>query len=373
MLGNLQMFLDQRPHRRILSVWLLRCALGEASPISFNVSEIDHAIECGFAPWLIRALEAQGQNYIKAENQEVLKLAARAAALQARNLHRRLAHILQYAAQRDISVCLLKGAALEPWLYPGPGFRPMADVDVLVEPALQQRFERLLAEEGYVQRSGLLREFYVDHHHSMPFWHPQQGTWIEVHTRLYPDVANLLLAEQECFNYQGTKARRLCASAHLLYTVAHWADPFPGPKGLVALLDLALLLRHTGPPDLECYDFDRQQRAWMRRALGVACSLLPTSSIPMNFTPALDPERWRRRRLQRLGERYILNDEPFGRWRSPTMVAYRWKALMNTPISTLALLREPWWVACPPRAEGRFSPHTLFSRLRRLWRPRDQL
>ncbi|MGC1951229.1 MAG: nucleotidyltransferase family protein, partial [Gammaproteobacteria bacterium] len=109
-------------------------ALGDASSMDFNASEVNQAIERGFAPWLASALETHGA-VVTAENREGLKLAARAAALQARNLQQRLAEIVHLATERDIAVCLLKGAALEPWIYPGPGFRPMADVDLLVKPA----------------------------------------------------------------------------------------------------------------------------------------------------------------------------------------------------------------------------------------------
>ncbi len=126
------------------------------------------AIERGFAPWICRAVETHAQE-VTAEDSKLVKLAARAAALQAQKLRERLADIVYRAAERDIRVCLLKGAALEPWLYPGPGFRLMADVDVLVEPALQHRFEQLLVEQGYLQRSDLPRESHANHHHHMPF------------------------------------------------------------------------------------------------------------------------------------------------------------------------------------------------------------
>ncbi len=361
------MFFHHQSHRQSLGSWLLRYALGQVRPIRFSAAQINGAIERGFAPWLIRALETHSQD-VTAENQEGLKLADRAAVLQARNLQHRLAHIVHLASERNIAVCLLKGAALEPWVYPGPGFRPMADVDVLVESALQHRFEQLLAEQGYVQRSPFPGPWPVEHHHSMPFWHPQHATWIEVHTRLAPAVANVLLAEQESFDYCGTKANRLRASAQILYTVAHWADRFLGPAGITSLLDLVLLLRHADLPELERYDFDSPQRAWMRRALRVACSLLPSSSMPISLIPQGSLEAWRRRRLTRVGERYILDDQPYGRWRSPGMAEARWKALIYTPSNTVALLREPWWCLFPPREKNRFSPSTLHSRMTRLWR-----
>ena len=365
------MLFPHRCHRRSLGSWLLRYAAGDVSPLRFRVTDIEHAIERGLSTWLSRALETHGHT-VPAESQESLKLAARGAVLQGRHLQRRLARILSVAAERDISVCLLKGAALEPWLYPGPGFRPMADVDLLVAPALQKGFEELLRESGYVQRSRFPGRWPADCHHSMPFWHPWQGIWIEVHTRLFPKVANVLLADQECFDYHATKTNRLRAPAQTLYTVAHWAGQFLGPSGIISLLDLTLLLRHAGLPDLDDYDFDAPQRAWMACALGVACSLLPNRSTSISYRAHESLEAWRRRRLTRLGKHYILNDEPFGRWHSPNMASVRWEALMDTASAPRALLREPWWSLFPPSEQGRFSPRRLYSRLGRLWRLQDQ-
>jgi hypothetical protein len=304
---------------------------------------------------------------LNADECRVVNLAARAATLRAENLRERLANIVHHADGRGVPVCLLKGAVLEPWLYPGPGFRPMADIDVLVKPTLQPRFEALLAEQGYVQRSNFPPEAFTHHHHSMPFWHPEQGIWIEVHTRLYPEAANVLLEEVEPFDYRGTIVNRLRASAQIVYTVAHWAGRFTASQGFVGLLDLAFLLRQSGLPDLDHYDFDAPQRAWMRRALSTACSLLPPSAIPVNLVPPAGLERWRQLRLSSLCKCYVLDDEPFTRWRSPGFANARWRALMDTSSNLGALLREPWWCLFPPE-EGRFNPRTLYARVSRLWR-----
>lgn len=362
------MFSISATHRASLGRWLLQYARGEIQPIHLNAIEVRRAIERGFAPWLAKALETHG-TMVSVENEAILRLGARAAALQGANLRERLAHIVACAARQDISVCLLKGAALEPWLYPGPGFRPMADVDLLVEAALQQRFERLLAALGYVQRLPAPHmHFSADHHHSMPFWHPHHATWIEVHTRLSPPLANALLADQEPFDYHGVEVRRLRARSQICYTVAHWAQLFPAQAGFVALLDLVLLLRRAAPPALDAYELDVSQRAWLGRALSTACSLLPEPVTLEGKSPPRGLACRRGRRLSRLAARYVLDDEPFGRWRSPGVATGRWQALMDTPSSALALLREPWWIVFPPREEGRFSPSLLWSRMSRLWR-----
>jgi len=352
--------------RQSLGQWLLDSVLGKSGATSFTAAEVKRAVERGFAPWLSQAAE-NGSLKLNEGGYRVVALAARAATLRAENLRERLADIVHHADGRGVPVCLLKGAVLEPWLYPGPGFRPMADIDVLVKPTLQPRFEALLAEQGYVQRSNFPPEAFTHHHHSMPFWHPEQGIWIEVHTRLYPEAANVLLEEVEPFDYRGTIVNRLRASAQIVYTVAHWAGRFTASQGFVGLLDLAFLLRQSGLPDLDHYDFDAPQRAWMRRALSTACSLLPPSAIPVNLVPPAGLERWRQLRLSSLCKCYVLDDEPFTRWRSPGFANARWRALMDTSSNLGALLREPWWCLFPPE-EGRFNPRTLYARVSRLWR-----
>jgi len=305
---------------------------------------------------------------IGAREESIVRLVARAVCLQAAVVQDRLGEILLAAADTGLSVCLLKGAALEPWIYPGPGFRPMGDIDLLVAPDEQSRFEAILRRHDYVQRSHLPASFYADHHHSMPFWNKQHGFWIEVHTRLFPAVADAFRKQQEAFNYGGIITHRLNAHAQALYTAAHWAYTFPGDKGLIGLIDLGLLLQNAGMPDLRRYQLRERDRDWLLRALSTACALLPSTTTAVDARPRAGPEAVRRRLLLVLGNKYVIDDKPYTRWNSSTVVADYWCALMNTNKPTAALGRLPWWFLFPPRSTNRFSPALAWQRMSRLWR-----
>ncbi len=60
-----------------------------------------------------------------------------------------LGEILQTFASEDITVCLLKGAALAHLIYPDPGLRPMRDVDLLVSPIDAGRAQNLVRDLGF--------------------------------------------------------------------------------------------------------------------------------------------------------------------------------------------------------------------------------
>jgi len=349
--------------RRLLEACLDSAPIGQISQ-----AQLTEAIKLGFAPWLALWLE-QGSLVLGTAQRRMLRMAARAVALQARAVRKHLGELLAAAGNAGVSVCLLKGAALEPWVYPGPGYRPMGDIDLLVTNQEQKPFEGILRSMNYVQRSGCPPSYYTDHHHSMPFWHPRYGVWIEVHTRLYPDVANVFREQQETFDYDGVITGRLKAPAQILYTVSHWADPFPGPGGLIALIDLGLLLRRYGPPDLQHYLFKPDQQKWVRRALKTACAMLPRKTEVSRADPGIRIEEARCHLLHVLASNYIVDGNAYTRWSSSAIIANHWNALMNTTSPAIALARVPWWFLFPPRSVNRFHPGFILQRASRLWRP----
>ena len=57
--------------------------------------------------------------------------------------------LLEAFAASDITIILLKGAALAHLIYPKPALRPMIDIDVLINPADVERAVRVTSELGY--------------------------------------------------------------------------------------------------------------------------------------------------------------------------------------------------------------------------------
>lgn len=102
----------------------------------------------GMAPLLYVHLKAAGVELPLSANRELLGLYVRHRhANQVRT--RVLCDILAAYQAADIPVLVLKGAALSHLLYPGPGLRPMSDVDILVPQSEVWRAQRLLAELGF--------------------------------------------------------------------------------------------------------------------------------------------------------------------------------------------------------------------------------
>jgi hypothetical protein len=329
--------------------------------------ELAESMRLGFAPWLALWLDQQNLA-IGAEEQRMLRIASRVVSLHARAVKEHLRELLAAADNSGLSVCLLKGAAVEPWVYPGPGFRPMRDIDLLVAEEERGCLEAILRSSGYVQRSECPAAYYEDHHHSMPFWHPRHGLWIEVHKRLYPEVANVFRGQQETFDYDGVVARRLTPLAQILYTVSHWADPFPGSGGLIGLIDLGFLLRLCETLDIQHYPLKPDQREWLQRAFDTAGATLGREAVILPRYPKTRLEEIRCHLLRALASNYVVDGAGYTRWSSSAVIANHWNALMNSKSPALALARIPWWFLFPPGRSDRFHPGLVLQRLSRLWR-----
>lgn len=83
-------------------------------------------------------------------------------------------------------LALLKGIAMAHHHYPSPHLGPMRDLDILVARPAVLTVESALRELGYRPHSKNPPEYYVTHHHGMPFVHPRTGIWVEVHHALFP-------------------------------------------------------------------------------------------------------------------------------------------------------------------------------------------
>jgi hypothetical protein len=134
----------------------------------------------------------------------------------------------------------------------------LRDIDILVDEAAHPAVESLLSELGYLRRSksNLPAEFFESYHHSMPFFHPQRGVWVEVHRGLFSPTSPLgrdqifspdhVYSQVRPSEFQGRKVARLSNELQVVYIASHWANGFKPVGGMVALLDTILLLRNTG-------------------------------------------------------------------------------------------------------------------------------
>src|SRR5262245_28782952 len=120
--------------------------------------------------------------------------------LKAASLTTRLINHIQLETLKEIlikseglfpAITLLKCSSTGSEIYLERHLRIMRDSDLLVAPEDQAKLETILLGMGFRQRSTNSHEFYVGHHHSMPFFHKEKGVWVEVHRGLFPPSQKL--------------------------------------------------------------------------------------------------------------------------------------------------------------------------------------
>lgn len=124
---------------------------------------------------------------IPAEVAETLRRAAWLAEFRQAMLEQRLGEALTVLSEAEVSVMLLKGAALVCTVYGSFAARPMADLDLLVDPARAAHAQQLLIASGWKESVFATRErFYRGHQHLPPLEDARNaGASLELHTDLF--------------------------------------------------------------------------------------------------------------------------------------------------------------------------------------------
>ena len=164
-----------------------------------------------------------------------------------------LARALAAAREIECPVILLKGAATALLYYPSPHLRPMGDIDLLVPVDRRAAFEEALRRFSFRQFPIDPWLNYDDHLHSAPFWDPERGVWIEVHTSVFPRDYRLarnprfsqaaIAAQLTPIAVRDQTAYAMNHELQLIYTSARWSEMFNPRHGVYPILDAALLIR----------------------------------------------------------------------------------------------------------------------------------
>ena len=352
-------------------------ALAKGHPQSVDVPALllRRLVHAGLGPCLRNLARTQS-----ADDAELLTAADLTARVISAQMLNALAEILRAAPDTADRIVLLKGIAACQRHYPEPHQRLMGDIDLLVTPDLQPRLEAVLRTLGYVQRSEFTSEFYVTHHHSMPFFHPSSGVWVEVHRALFPSASPL--AQDRCFQADviwastspitvgDCRARVLSDELHLLYTCGHWGGALNTERGLMPMLDVIFLLRAT-PLD---WDWIRHAVAHsvVSKHIGLMLGYLYSRDVTTLdaagqrlMTDGLKKlGRLNAELLYRIIDRYVVGRQEFGRFGTHYNTLIVWDALLR-PLPPLRNLVElPLLLFFPPGRSDRFSPALI---LRRLW------
>lgn len=156
--------------------------------------------------------------------------------------------VVDLLAEHGIRSILLKGPAFGSWLYEKGESRPYSDIDLLVDPADQERLRPLLAAEGF--RHWDLGTSAGERPHDQIFSRASDGSTLEVHWTLpgveaSDDVAWSALARgtEKLRLYDGGEVDVLGAPARSLLVALHAAHH--GSSSPRPLEDLARALART--------------------------------------------------------------------------------------------------------------------------------
>jgi hypothetical protein len=221
----------------------------------FSYAQIQWIIKTGFAP-LVCFLSGTDSRRSKSPWWRELESANLSARFLSNLQLETLRELLRRSRRLLPPITLLKGCSIGREFYPETHLRVMRDLDVLVEAKDQPVVESLLFEMGFRQQSKNDAAYYLTHHHSMPFYHPLTGVWVEVHRGVFPQTSSLsalhafsqdnIAAESRLCRVEGTMVKRLSSELQIVYTASHWALGLIDLKhrgGLFALLDTIFILR----------------------------------------------------------------------------------------------------------------------------------
>lgn len=190
---------------------------------------------------------------VNALREAFLKTAARNALL-----YHNLAQVLGALQSAGIQVAVLKGAHLAALIYPQPGFRPMADTDLLLPPDQLDSAHQLLLSLGYTPRAepgfpapalplGSQAAPLAKH---LPCYDKHPHPRIEIHWTIEQPVLAQTLdlaalrARLRPVHIAGVETHVLAPEDMVLYQCTHLAGHRFACHGLRPFCDLAVTLRH---------------------------------------------------------------------------------------------------------------------------------
>jgi len=367
------------------TIQLLHLALDETprvTPLPLDQRSLNWILDTGLGPLLWHLLR-QYPDLVPGSQVERVKSANLSAYMLSAETFDRLDEMLRRAAGINCGVTLLKGVSVALQWYPERHWRPMRDIDVLVRGHDQAVFEQQLVELGYQQTGSLPAEFFAGHQHSMPFFHPTNQCWVEVHTSLFR--ADSPMGKTAAFKADAIRkvpvesatwapgsVWRLSDELQLVYTAAHWASKLTLAGGLVPVLDTLLMLKgKSGTLDwgwiLEvCRDDTVARPLWLMLSYLEKHEFY---AMPGHIRQGLGNGRRSignigLRILHRIIDKHMAaggEDRLFG---SRALVNICWETLLGDAPSTQKLFQLPWRMLFPPSQTGRYHPVRHWKRLK---------
>jgi hypothetical protein len=350
-----------------------------------NEAQVDWGIRTGLGP-ILYELALAAPNPISRPLVERLLISELAAKIAHWKRTTAINNIIDACSSSEISIIPLKGILICNEYYRKPYWRPMQDIDFLVAEEDLGRTESVLESLGYQQASPRPADFYYAHHHSMPFRHPSTEIVVEVHTGLFPSWSPLseafafqsqnIATQLRPADFHGRPIYRLSFELELVYLSCHAVRERRIFGSLIPFLDLAFLLRHTGPELNWSTIF-----AWLdnRTVSAYVCVMLSylekhrLVELPRAVQLQLSDAR---KRLGNFALNVILRDidRYAASGKSTNDVLGRdqriiiWDILLAPRAPVWNILLVPWYLAFPPSNPNRFRIQFQFARLRSAFR-----
>lgn len=375
---------------------LLACAGGpEADPAirallaqSLNWRRVlDLSLREGAQPVLGRRVRAVGHELIAGDVVELLRQFERIAEFRALYLRRRLLETVGRLASARIPVVLLKGSALAFSTYGSFGDRPMADLDLLIEPERAREAQGLLLEAGWTRRfKPELDDLYTDMHHYSPLLDdrsPQLHVGLELHTDIIPRNRNpFAFGAQEIWKHAQGHAELpsgalIPRTVHrLLHCCIHYAWTHMFRKSAWrTLLDVSAISRTK--------DFDWGEFTLAaQRARASSCSYWTLRAartfahvpVPAGVLESLRPAR--SEFLLDLLERYVRHEAATGEGSCPSVRLNKllWRTAIRPRVSNHGKGRPwspelAWHLVMPAEAEAHHNPVAWIRYVRAILQP----
>jgi hypothetical protein len=221
----------------------------------FTDSQIDWAMQSGLGPVCFQVVKDNPNNALS-PYWNLLKAADLTARMIAAEHLEAMRDIIDATGVEVPQLTLLKGISIAEEHYPEAHLRPMRDLDFLVPEKSLRFLQSVLERLGYVPKNTGSHTYYETHHHLVPFFNNQRHVWVEVHHRLLSTESHAsrdgifaiesVRSEIRPAKFHGRDVGRLSAEFQVVYLAAHWAKDFKAIGGIIAIMDLMLLLKDRG-------------------------------------------------------------------------------------------------------------------------------
>lgn len=341
---------------------------------SLNNETLNMLLDCGFGPIVFNHLKNTPQ-FSKSPYYSALFSADLTAQILIGNYIDAIEELFTFNPELSKQTTLLKGISMCMQYYPKAHMRIMGDIDLLTSKATQPIIEHALLELGYHPKSKNPAAFYESHHHSMPLFHPQKKTWIEIHTGLFSEPASVVndslftfdnIQQQTAeLNFKGKPTNSMNKEMQLIYICSHWAVEPNWIKSMIQFFDMLLIINNS-----------KSELNW-KKILKLTANSSATAhlylilsifkdnqliSIPSNIIEQLSKNQKVINRLNlwvlhKIIHLYIFQGKIYSKPLAVNNIDILWQTLLGTNhsplIKTLVLL--PWNLLFPPNNNRRFN------------------